>query len=196
MSFGYIVFSLKMCAIPFTLSQYLTRPGPDPKRKDETAWLTHEMIEEESTKHSYEWIDIGSGTLGKIFVEIISCDGLPNKDTGGIFGNKTDAFVSLVYEDCCARTDVIDDCLSPRWMPWSRRAFIFNCMHTSSQLYLAVFDSDSSPINKHDFIGRVSVDISNFRPNLIYLLQYNLYPVSLRMPGEGLYLVHCVKTHA
>jgi hypothetical protein len=167
-----------MCESFLTFSQYLTRPGPDPKRKIETSWLTREKIEEESMKQSHEWLDIGSGTLGKIFVEIISCDRLPNKDTGGILGNKTDAFVSVVYEDCFTRTDVIDDCLSPRWMPWTRRAFIFNCMHTSSQINLAVFDNDPGPMNNHDFIGRVSVDISNFRPNLMYLLHYNLYPVS------------------
>ena len=120
----------------FSTLQYLVRPGPDPKRKEETMWLTKEKIEEESNKPSYDWIDIGSGRLGKIFVEIISCDNLPNLDVGGVLGNKTDSFVSLVYEDCFVRTDVIDDCLSPRWMPWSQRAFIFNCMHTSSQLFL------------------------------------------------------------
>lgn len=124
------------CMTFFSILQYLVRPGPDPKRKDETTWLTKEKIEEESNKPSYDWIDIGSGRLGKIFVEIISCNNLPNLDVGGVLGNKTDSFVSLVYEDCFVRTDVIDDCLSPRWMPWSQRAFIFNCMHTSSQLFL------------------------------------------------------------
>ena len=113
--------------------QYLVRPGPDPKRKEDTSWLTKEKIEEESMKQSYNWTDIGSGTLGKIFVEIIGCDNLPNMDGARILGDKTDAFVSLVYEDCFARTDIIADCLSPRWMPWANRAFIFNTMHTSSQ---------------------------------------------------------------
>lgn len=96
------------------------RPGPDPKRKDSTTWLTKEKIEEESMAESRNWIDIGSGNLGKIFLEIIGCDGLPNMDTGGAFGNKTDAFVSIVHEDCVARTDVIADTLSPRFMPWSQ----------------------------------------------------------------------------
>ena len=40
-------------------------------------------------KDSYKWIDVGSGTLGKIFMEIIGCDNLPNMDTGSAFGNKT-----------------------------------------------------------------------------------------------------------
>ena len=65
----------------------------------------------------------------KVFVEIIGCDKLPNLDAS-ILGEKTDAFVSVVYEDCCARTDTVDNSLSPRWMPWTQRAFVFNMMHT------------------------------------------------------------------
>jgi len=164
---------------------YLVRPGPDPKRKDSTTWLTKEKIEEESMAESRNWIDIGSGNLGKIFLEIIGCDGLPNMDTGGAFGNKTDAFVSIVHEDCMARTDVIADTLSPRFMPWSQRAFIFNVMRTSSQLFLAVFDSDSNPFSQHDFIGRVSVDLSNFRNNTVYILIYNLYKTAKCEPRRG-----------
>ena len=71
-------------------------------------------------KESNSWIDIGSGNLGKIFVEVLGCDNLPNMDTGATFGNKTDAFVSIVYEDCFVRTDVIADSLSPRFLPWSQ----------------------------------------------------------------------------
>ena len=127
---------------------------------------------------SYQWTDIGSGTLGKIFVEIIGCDNLPNLDTAGVLGDKTDSFVSLVYEDCFARTDVVDDCLSPRWMPWSHRAFIFNMMHTSSQLFIGVFDSDTNSLCNHDLVGRISIDVSSFRRNTTYLVKYNLFPVS------------------
>lgn len=97
-------------------------------------------------------------------------------DTGGVLGNKTDSFVSLVYEDCFAQTDVVSDCLSPRWMPWTQRAFVFNMMHTSSQLFLGVFDSDS--MSNHDMIGRISIDLSNTRSNIVYVLQFNLYKVS------------------
>jgi len=169
-----------------TLPQYRIRPGPDPDRMEETSWLTKEKIEHETMRPSYEWTDIGSGHLGKVFVEVLSCDNLPNMDAVGAFdvktgilGNKTDPFVSLVYEDSSARTDIIDDCLSPRWMPWSKRAFIFNCMHTSSPLFLAVFDRDQIPHVEHDLIGRVTVDISNFQRGSTYLLEYNLSPVSL-----------------
>mmetsp|Transcript_11555 Transcript_11555/g.25337 ORF Transcript_11555/g.25337 Transcript_11555/m.25337 type:complete len:715 (+) Transcript_11555:140-2284(+) len=166
-------------------TKYLVRPGPDPKRKEDTTWLTKEKIEEESMRPSDNWTDIGSGTLGKIFVEILGCDKLPNMDTGGVLGNKTDAFVSLVYEDCFARTHEVSDCLSPRFMPWTQRAFIFNMMHTSSQLFLAVFDSDITPLSSHDLVGRVSINISNFRPNSVYLLQYNLYPTAKLGPREA-----------
>lgn len=158
--------------------KYLVRPSPDPKRKDATTWLTKEKIEELTMEDSHTWIDVGSGHLGKVFLEVLSCDNLPNMDTGSTFGNKTDSFVSVVYEDCFARTDVINDCLSPRWMPWSQRAFIFNMMHTSSQLFLGVFDYDGNTLSDHDFIGRVSVDLSNFQPDTVYVLQYKLYPVS------------------
>jgi len=165
-------------------TKYLIRPGPDPKRKDETAWLKKEKIEEEKMMPSYNWTDIGSGSLGKIFVEILGCDGLPNMDTSSTLGDTSDSFVSLVYEDCFVRTDTIMDCLSPRWLPWTQRAFIFNMMHTSSQLFLAVFDRDENTLNSHDLIGRVSVDISNFQPNITYLLNYKLYTTA-KAPREG-----------
>jgi hypothetical protein len=158
------------------------RPSPDPKRKDNTTWLTKEKIEELTMDESYTWIDVGSGNLGKVFVEVLSCDNLPNMDTGSTFGNKTDSFVSVVYEDCFARTDVINDCLSPRWMPWSQRAFIFNMMHTSSQLFIGVFDYDGNAFNDHDFIGRVSVDLSNFQPDTVYVLKYKRIRFDLKQP--------------
>mmetsp|Transcript_23343 Transcript_23343/g.36135 ORF Transcript_23343/g.36135 Transcript_23343/m.36135 type:complete len:1112 (+) Transcript_23343:197-3532(+) len=163
-------------------TKYLVRPGPDPKRKLETEWLTKEQIDEEAMKPSHSWLDIGSGNLGKVFVEIIQCDGLPNMDTGSTFGNLTDSFVSLVYEDCFARTHTVDDCLSPRFMPWSRRAFILNMMHTSSQLFVGVFDSD--PHTAHELIGRVSVDLTNLIPNMIYTMKYNLHPTAKCNPRE------------
>jgi len=156
-------------------TKYLIRPKPDPKRVEETSWLTKEKIEEETMRPSYNWTDIGSGNLGKVFVEVLGCDNLPNLDAAGTLGDKTDAFVSLVYEDCSARTDIIADCLSPRWLPWMRRAFIFNMMHTSSQLFLAVFDSDENSICSHALVGRVSIDISNFQTNSVYELHYKLY---------------------
>jgi hypothetical protein len=88
-----------------------------------------------------------------------------------------DAFVAVVFEDSFATTDVIDDCLAPRWLPWTKRAFSFRFMHSSSQLFLGVFDHDISlnPVDAHDFVGRVSIDISNLRKNTTYTMKYNLY---------------------
>lgn len=139
--------------------------------------MTKEQIETECQKDSKYWVDSGTGRLGRLFVEILGCDDLPNLDTGGFAGNKTDAFVSLVFEDAVTQTDVIDDTLAPRWMPWMKRAFIFHIYHSSSQLFLGVFDFDEgiNPTDDHDLVGRISVDISNLRKDTLYTLQYNIY---------------------
>jgi hypothetical protein len=144
--------------------------------------MTNDDIQKECLKETDHWVDVGAGHLGKIYVEILGCDGLPNLDTGGFLGNKTDAFVALVFEDCYVRTDVVDDCLAPRWLPWTRRGFVFQFHHSSSQLLLGVFDFDAG-IDDHDLIGRVSVDISNLVRDTTYVLSYNIYP-SARVYGR------------
>jgi hypothetical protein len=154
------------------------RPGPDPKRKEVTTWMTEEDLSAESMKGSQHWIDIGSGNLGRVYLEIIGCDGLPQLDSGALLGNKTDAFVSIVYEDSITKTDVIDDTLRPRWMPWSKRAFHLHMMHPSSQLFLGVFDYDKGIFDDHDLVGRVSVDLTGFYPDTEYLLTYNIFPTA------------------
>jgi hypothetical protein len=53
-----------------------------------------EDMEKEMLMDSREWIDSGTGDIGRLFVEILECKNLPNLDTGGFVGNKTDAFVS------------------------------------------------------------------------------------------------------
>jgi hypothetical protein len=138
--------------------------------------MTNDEIETQIMKPSQHWVDAGSGNLGRIFLEVLGCDGLPNLDTGGFLGNKTDTFVSVVYEDVYARTDTIDDCLSPRWMPWTNRAFILNMQHSSSQIFIGVFDFDAGMIDDHDLIGRVSIDLTNLRKDTEYILSYNIYP--------------------
>jgi hypothetical protein len=63
--------------------------------------MTREQIEEETYKKSLKWLEAGAGTLGRLYVEVLGCDGLPNKDTYGgveVFGNRTDAFAVLVYQ--------------------------------------------------------------------------------------------------
>jgi C2 domain len=140
--------------------------------------MTDEDIRKEVMKPSQHWLDIGQGELGRIHVEVLGCEGLPNMDAGGFMGNKTDTFISIVYEDAFARTDVIDDCLSPQFMPWTNRAFIFSMSHPSSVLNLAAFDFDGGLLDDHDLIGRVSVDISVLLPDTEYVLHYNLHPTN------------------
>jgi len=159
---------------PAKLKKYKIRPYADPDRKSETKWLTHAQIQDEAMKRSKNWIDAGTGDLGKVYLEIIGCDGLPNLDSGGLVGNKTDSYVTVVFEDCVLKTDVIADKLSPRWLPWSKRAFALRVMHSSSQIHLGIFDYDTG-YDDHDAIGRVSIDLSNFHPYTEYLLHYNIY---------------------
>eukprot|EP00536_Pseudo-nitzschia_multiseries_P015431 jgi/Psemu1/246838/estExt_Genewise1.C_8860010 len=163
------------------VSRRKIRPGPDPERPPkDTEWMSETDLEAEVLKPSRQWVDMGEGTLGKIYLEILACDGLPNLDTGAFYGNKTDTFVACVYEDVYGRTDVIDDCLSPRWLPWSNRAFILNMSHPSSYLNIGVFDFDAGGdrIADHDLIGRVSVDVTNLRSSTEYVLSYNLCPTA------------------
>ena len=99
----------------------------------------------------------------------------------GVLGNKTDAFVQIVYEDCICKTEVINDKSNPRFMPWTRRAFVLHTTYPSSVINLGVFDYDPglSMINDHDFIGRAAVDVTNLRPDTEYLLNYTLYDSAL-----------------
>jgi len=156
---------------------YKIRPFADPMRPpDETEWMSKDDIQEAVLQPSHHWVDIGEGSLGLVYLEILGCDGLPNMDRGRIYGNKTDTFVAVVYEDVYGRTDVIDDCLSPRWLPWSNRAFICHIAYPSSFLNLGIFDFDSGSerVANHDLIGRVSVDLTNFRSGTEYVLSYNI----------------------
>jgi hypothetical protein len=149
--------------------------------------MTKKEIEVETPKESQNWIDVGTGKLGRLFVEILGCDDLPNLDSGGFAGNKTDTFVSLVYEDSTLQTDVIDDTLNPRWLPWSKRAFIFHVFHSSSQLFLGVFDYDDSmnPADDHDLIGRVSIDLTNLQKDTVYTLKYEIFDTARMTQREG-----------
>lgn len=168
------------CLVVFVVGaekQYRVKPNSDPSRPtEETKWMTKVEIEAESLKPSTKWIETGSGDLGKLFVEIISCDGLPNVDCREL-GDKTDAFVCAVYEDAIVNTEVIKNTLSPRWMPWTQRAFIFNVRHPSSDLMIGVLDYDSpAPMARHDPIGRTEINVTNMRPGTEYILFYDLYP--------------------
>lgn len=154
------------------------KPHPDPDRVVETSYMSASEIKAETMAPSKEWVEAGSGTLGKLYLEILHCTGLPNVDVGETVGNLTDAFICAVYEDSMAQTPVIDDELSPHWLPWTQRAFIFGMMHPASMLYLGCFDYDLGPLSDHENIGRVAVNISNLQRDTDYTLTYNLYPSS------------------
>lgn len=152
------------------------KPYPDPERSKETTFMSKQEIRVETRRPSHQWVEAGSGTLGKLYCEVLACHGLPNVDFGEAMGNVTDSFVCLVYEDACAMTDVIDDELSPHWLPWTQRAFSFGFMHPASILYVGVFDYDLGTC--HEPIGRIAVNVSNLQRNTIHTLKYNLYPSS------------------
>lgn len=75
------------------------------------------------------------------------------------------------------KTDIIDDCLSPRWLPWSQRAFTLRMAHPSSRINVGVFDSDPG-LSDHDLIGRISIDLTHLKKDIEYILTYNLYSSS------------------
>lgn len=79
-----------------------------------------------------------------------------------------------MFEDTWAQTDIIDDDLDPKWMPWTKRAFIFHMYHSSSELFIGVFDHDA--VDDHDLIGRIAINVSNLQPDTQYDLTYNIYP--------------------
>lgn len=148
--------------------------------------MTSEQIHEDAMKQSTRWTEAGSGKLGKLYFEVIGCDRLINADFTTLdVTDKTDAFACIVYEDAIVNTDVIGDCLSPRWPSWSRRSFVFNSSHPESDLFLGIFDYDpeTSPVQMlsqatsdlHDPIGRIQIKLSNFHHGTVYTLKYNLY---------------------
>lgn len=166
--------------------QHRVKPYPDPALEDATTWLTDERIEREALKNSTFWTEAGSGDLGKLYFEVIGCDGLPNMDFATLnLRDKTDTFACIIFEDAVVNTDVIGDSLSPRWMPWCRRSFVFNVSHPSSDLQVGIFDYDPelSPIqlasravgDLHDAIGRIQINLSNFVSETVYTLKYDIF---------------------
>ncbi len=154
-------------------------PRPDPKRAKETKFLSHDELTEEMLNPSTNWMDAGcdKDSLGTVYLEILQCQNLPNMDAGGALGNKTDAFVCAIFEESMVQTDVIDDKLSPMWMPWCQRAFKFHMKHPLSQLFIGVNDFDLGP-SSHDGIGRIAVNLNHFESNVAYTLTYRIHPAS------------------
>lgn len=156
------------------------QPYPDPSRLQETRYLSHTEMVKEMYQPSTNWTECGKETeetLGSVYLEILQCEKLPNMDAGEALGNKTDAFVCAIYEESLVQTEVIDDRLSPMWMPWTQRAFCFNMKHPFSQLFISVNDFDLGP-SAHDGIGRIAVNLNHFESNVTYTLKYNLHPAA------------------
>jgi hypothetical protein len=149
------------------------KPFPDPERPEITMFLKPGELKAETQKPSKHWVEAGSGTLGRLYLEVLSCHDLPNVDVGSTVGNLTDPFVCAVYEDCLVETPVIDDVLNPHWPPWTQRAFVFNIMHPSSVLYVAVFGYKRR-LHNHRPIGRVEIYPGNLQRDTVYNLCYSL----------------------
>ena len=72
-------------------------------RVGETTYLSKEGLIEEAMKPSREWLHLGSGTAGRVFVELIGVDGLAVSMLG-----KSDPFGLLIFEDSYGKTDIIN----------------------------------------------------------------------------------------
>lgn len=155
-------------------------PRPDPENTTGTEWLSEADIERICKEPTRHYLHLGSGKTAKIYLEILGCDDLPNLETVSAFGNKTDSFVKIVHEDMVCQTDIIDDHSSPRWLPWTKRGFVFHTSYPSSVINLGVFDFDPGLplLTSHDLVGRASVDLTNFRPGTEYELHYDLHNTS------------------
>jgi len=164
-------------------TRFRIQPYPNPADVENTTWMTKEEVNASAIKPSMNWVEAGYGDMGMIYIEVIGCDKLTNMDVG--LSEKTDAFVALVFEDAMVRTDIMHDLRSPRWMPWSTRAFAFRVCHPSSIIMLGVFDYDQMPISDHDPIGRVVINTVNFKNNTCYNLIYRLHDDPLQQDDRG-----------
>ncbi|KAL3928389.1 MAG: hypothetical protein SGBAC_012675 [Bacillariaceae sp.] len=157
------------------VTNYRVQPFPDPD-DPATEWMTKQEIKNTAMLPSKNWSEVGDGKYGSVHLELLGCDELPNMD---LLDGVTDAFVAIVFEDCFVRSCVIHDSLSPRWMPWSNRAFKFNVTHPSSIMRLGVFDFDDVPldvpIDGHDPISRIELVPNQFEHNTVYTLKYPLF---------------------
>jgi len=86
------------------LFTYKTMPRPDPLNKLDTEWMNAQEIDTIVMEPSRKYESIGTGKIARVYLEILSCDDLPNMEgAAGKFGNKTDGFVQIVYEDCICK---------------------------------------------------------------------------------------------
>jgi hypothetical protein len=171
---------------------YRCMPGPDPRRPpEETEWMTAAELTEAALEPSREWVHAGQGTIGKVYLEILGCDGLPDMDIAVNKLDVTDPFCAVAFEDNLVRTAMLWDDQNPRWMPWTMRAFCFHVSHPTSLLMVGVFDYDETPMDGHDPVGRVVINTANYYSNTEYLLRYNLHhdPRQMDQTSRGTILI-------
>ena len=51
---------------------------PDLPNKPPVEWMTKAQLQDEALAPSWNWVETGHGQAGKLFLEIIGCDDLPN----------------------------------------------------------------------------------------------------------------------
>jgi C2 domain len=174
---------------PMNRGKVKTKPYPDPfseETRNKTLYLSPTLLQTLTKTPSRRWIQAGSNKgrkYGRLYVEVLSAHNLPNVDYGQRLGNQTDAFCCLIYGDCMVETDVIDDELSPHWLPWTQRAFCFALGHPSQVLYLGVFGYKRNPL-QHAPIGRVEINTTNFQHDTLYELHYDLTSKSHKYNGR------------
>ncbi len=154
-------------------------------------WMTSEQIQDLARTQSQFWTEIGEGKLGQLYVEILGMDELVQLDRNSMVpGDKSDAYVTVAFEDAAISTDVIKDCSKPRFLPWTRRAFKFNMNYISSNLFIGCFDHDFGA-NPDDPVGRLCIPIERFVPSTTYNLSYKVYDsdqISNRTPRAYIHL--------
>lgn len=81
----FIVDALAFAFTPSTrcdretgLRKIRVKPFPDPARIGETEFMSPLQISKETMEPSQRWVEAGSGSLGTLHLEILSCHGLPN----------------------------------------------------------------------------------------------------------------------
>ena len=86
--------------------EYRVLPGPDPRDPVHTEWMTKDQINTSALQPSQQFVQAGTGTVGKCYVEVLAANDLPNMDLD-VANDKTDPFVAMVFEDCMVRTDML-----------------------------------------------------------------------------------------
>ncbi|GMH62010.1 hypothetical protein TrST_g14157 [Triparma strigata] len=111
--------------------------------------------------------------LGELTVELIEMQDVIKSD---FISRTSDPYAVFVFEDCCAKTEYISNCLSPIWPHKSRRAAKFNVTSPCSKLFIGAFDYDADvsggQLDADDPLGRVEIKLSSIRPNTDYDLVY------------------------